>query len=391
MISVTAPVRSADTGSMSLPATPPPPPPARGPEVDRLGVWLTTVDSPVMRDVGAADQARQFLQQEGFSRAALPLQTAGLLTWPALAANNPLGLSLDPALPTVDHSASLLRNLRSTGLRTVGWFEFGLMAPADAPWLNGHDEWLLRRRDGSSTWLEGGRIARVWLNPGAAAVQEGLVALEVDACTRRPLDLIQFDDHLGHPADFGYDRLSLAQWRATPEGAARPDPAPDDPTWRAWRAARITTLLRRIRSAMASRCPTVRLSIAPNPQAFSYRMYLADWLGWVNEGLVDEVVVQLYRDSPAALARELAQPAVHQARRRVAVRIGLLAGLRGQIRTRSSTERDIALVRAQGLTAVDLFFYESARLQRRPTPVTRGGVPGNNREGSPAVGATLMP
>lgn len=336
-----------------------------------------------MRDAEAADQARLFLQQEGFTRAALPLQTAGLITWPALAANNPLGLSLDPALPTASHSASLLQNLRSGGLRTVGWFEFGLMAPAGAPWLNGRDELLLRRRDGSTTWLEGGRIERVWLNPGAAAVQEGLVALVVDACTRLPLDLIQWDDHLGHPADFGYDRLSLEQWRSTPEGAARPDPDPDDPTWRAWRAARVTTLLRRIRTAMASRCPAVRLSISPNPQAFSYRMYLADWLGWVNEGLVDEVVVQLYRDSPAALARELAQPSLRQASRRVPVRIGLLAGLRGRIRTLSSTERDIALVRSQGLPAVDLFFYESAR-QQRQLPTTS---PGN----TPAAGATLRP
>lgn len=338
--------------------------PAR-PTRDPLGVWLTTVDSPVLRDPAAAAQARRFLRQEGFSRAAIPLQTGGLLTWPALAHNNPLGLALDPELPSSDHSAELLRGLRDDGLRTVGWFEFGLMAPARASWLEGRGDLLLRRRDGTALWLEGGRIERVWLNPGAAAVQEGLVALVVDACTRLPVDLIQFDDHLGHPAEFGYDPLTLQQWRRTAAGSTDPEPAAGDPAWRAWRAGRVTALLRRIRTAMAQHCPTVRLSISPNPQAFSYRTYLADWLGWVQAGLVDEVVVQLYRDSPTALARELAQPSLRMAGQRVPVRIGLLAGLKGQVRPLTRLQQDIAQVRARGLPAVDLFFYESAREQRQ--------------------------
>jgi uncharacterized lipoprotein YddW (UPF0748 family) len=223
----------------------------------------------------------------------------------------------------------------------------------------------------------------VWLNPAAPAVQEGLVALVVDACTRLPLDVIQFDDHLGYPSDFGYDPLTLGQWRSTVAGAADPDPDENDPAWRAWRAARITALLRQIRSAMGRECPGVTLSISPNPHAFSYRMYLADWLAWVGEGLVDEVVVQLYRDSPAALARELAQPSLRQAMARVPVRIGLLAGLKGRIRPFSSTERDIALVRAQGIEGIDLFFYESAREQRQPRAV----LPDTG--GSQGMGATL--
>ncbi len=352
---------------------------------DQLGVWLTTVDSPVLRDPTAAAQARRFLQREGFSRAAIPLQTGGLLTWPALARNNPLGLALDPGLPATDHSAELLQGLRDDGLRTVGWFEFGLMAPAQAPWLKGRDDLLLRRRDGSELWLEGGRIKRVWLNPGAEAVQEGLVALVVDACTRLPVDLIQFDDHLGHPADFGYDPLTLAQWRRTEAGSTNPDPGTGDPAWRSWRAGRVTALLRRIRTAMVSHCPAVRLSIAPNPQAFSYRTYLADWLGWVQAGLVDEVVVQLYRESPAALARELAQPSLWMASQRVPVRIGLLAGLKGQVRPLARLEQDMAQVRARGLPAVDLFFYESAREQRLKHRL--GAAMGN----TPADGATLTP
>jgi hypothetical protein len=234
-------------------------------------------------------------------------------------------------------------------------------------------------------WVEYQRVAHQRSRDEAAAVQDGLVGLVVDACMRLPLDVIQFDDHLGHPADFGYDRLSLEQWRTTAAGAADPDPADDDPEWRAWRADRVTALLRQIRAAMTRHCPQVRLSISPNPHAFSYRMYLADWLAWVEEGLVDEVVVQIYRDSPEALARELAQPSLQQARAKVPVRIGLLAGLKGKIRPRSSTEQDMVLVRARGFEAVDLFFYESARVQRqhRSVLLDTGSTP--NR------GATLNP
>jgi len=243
----------------------------------------------------------------------------------------------------------------------VGWFEFGLMAPAGAPWLAGRDDLLLRDASGSSLWQESPGLNRVWLNPILPEVQQLLEDLVVDACTQLPLEAIQFDDHLGYPARFGYDAATLAAWRATEAGRRNPSPASGEPAWIAWRAEQVTALLVRLRAAMNSACPAVRISVSPNPQEFSYSHYLADWSTWVRRGLVDEVVVQIYRDNLAALGRELAHPSLSEAARRVPVRIGLLAGLKSQPKDPGQLRRELELVQGRGYRGIDLFFYESAR------------------------------
>ena len=236
-----------------------------------------------------------------------------------------------------------------------------LMAPVAAPWLVGRDGLLLRDAKGSTLWSEGPGLDRVWLNPLLPQVRQLLVDLVLDACTRLPVDVIQFDDHLGYPVRFGYDPLTLAAWRATEAGRLNPSPVPQDPAWVAWRAGQVTALLEQLRRAMAVACPAVRVSVSPNPQEFSYGSYLADWSDWVRRGLVDEVVVQIYRDNLAALERELAHPSLAEAARRVPVRIGLLAGLRLQPQSAALLRREMELVQGRGYGGIDLFFYESAR------------------------------
>ena len=344
-----------------------------------LGVWLTTVDSAVMYKSAEAERALAFLRHNGFRRAALPLYTAGVVTWTPAPARNRLAIPTDPLLrPSATPpdslirtgagpahgagpTASLLAALGRAGLERVGWFEFGLMAPAGAPWLAGRDDLLLRDASGSSLWQESPGLNRVWLNPILPEVQHLLEDLVVDACTQLPLEVIQFDDHLGYPVRFGYDPATLAAWRATEAGRRNPSPAPGEPAWIAWRAEQVTALLERLRAAMNSACPAVRISVSPNPQEFSYSNYLADWSSWVRRGLVDEVVVQIYRDNLAALGRELAHPSLAAAAVRVPVRIGLLAGLKSQPKDPAQLRRELELVQGRGYRGIDLFFYESAR------------------------------
>jgi|GEM_PF-1607291 len=340
-----------------------PDPGASSPE-PALGVWLTTVDSAVMYDPAEAERALAFLRHNGFRRAALPLYTAGVVTWTPAPARNRLAIPTDPLLPpstTAGPTTSLLTALGRAGLERVGWFEFGLMAPAGAPWLAGRDDLLLRDASGSSLWQESPGLNRVWLNPILPEVQQLLEDLVVDACTQLPLEAIQFDDHLGYPVRFGYDPATLAAWRATEAGRRNPSPAPGEPAWIAWRAEQVTALLERLRAAMYSACPAVRISVSPNPQEFSNSNYLADWSSWVRRGLVDEVVVQIYRDNLAALGRELGHPSLAAAAQRVPVRIGLLAGLKSQPKDPAQLRRELELVQARGYRGIDLFFYESAR------------------------------
>lgn len=322
----------------------------------------------MLYDAAEAQQALDFLQANGFRRAALPLYSGGATTWPLPQAANPLGIPLDPRLPAPSSTQDLLVAMGQRGLERVGWLEFGLMAPADAPWLHGHDDLLLQDDSGSRLWPESPGLDRVWLNPLRPEVREVLIDLVVQACTQLPLDVVQLDDHLGYPARFGYDTTTLALWRRTPEGARNPRPSPSDPTWISWRAKQVTQLLVAIRAVMTRACPSVRLSVAPNPQDFSYASYLADWSSWIRLGLVDEVVLQIYRQDPQRLLRELEHPSVEAARNQVPIRIGLLAGLKNQPKDPAVLQQELQLARERGFRGVDLFFYETARQHFHATP-----------------------
>jgi len=332
-----------------------------------LGVWFTTVDSQVLFNPEETETALAFLEHNGFRRAAVPLYTGGFLYWPVAAEHNSLGVPLDPRLGSPTRTQELLTALGQRGVQRVGWLEFGLMAPDEAAWLQDRADLLLQDSQGSSLWQESPGLHRVWLNPALPAVQNALVNLVVDACTRLPLDLIQLDDHLGYPVRFGYDPTTLALWQQTPQGAHHPHPKPDDPAWIAWRSQMVTALLARIRSAMTQQCPQVKLSVAPNPQDFSKSSYLADWSQWIQQGLVDEVVVQVYRNDPARVAWELGKPSLQAAQRRIPLRLGLLAGLKNQPQDPAVLQQQLAIARTAGISGIDLFFYETA-LRHFPAP-----------------------
>lgn len=291
----------------------------------------------------------------------MPLYTGGYVTWSLLAAHNGLQIPLDPKLTTSLNSKGLLEAIGQAGIQRVGWFEFGLMAPASAPWLRGREHLLLLDRNGSSLWQESPGVNRVWLNPLQPEVQDMITQMVVDACTTLPLDVIQFDDHLGYPTQFGYDSTTLEAWRQTAEGKKQPTPDSLQPEWIAWRSSQVTALLQKIRQSMKHTCPKVTLSVAPNPQTFSCRSYLADWQDWVRRDLVDEVVVQIYRQNLISLGFELSQISLSAVQSYVPVRISLLAGLRNQPKSIDKLREEIELVQRQGFASVDLFFYESTR------------------------------
>jgi len=326
-----------------------------------LGVWLTTVDSPVLHRPDQALQASRWLAEQGFRRVGVPLYTDGQLLWNVPADRNRLGIPRSTATLADPDLRQLLLDLRHRGLQTVGWLEYGLMAPQAAPWLRGRERLLLQDRQGRSQWQEFGGDRRVWLNPIAPEVRHLLVDLVVDACTRLPLDVIQLDDHFAWPVELGYDPLTLESWRRSRWGRFDPTPNPDAPAWVSWRSDRLTALLAQIRTAMSQRCPGVRLSLSPQPQPISSQLFLADWPHWVRRRLVDELVVQLYRDRPTDVEEALGDPSLQEASARVPLRIALLAGLRTQPKTSSILRRELELVRARGYGGIDLFFYETMR------------------------------
>lgn len=318
-------------------------------------------DSLVLKRPEQAFEASQWLAQQGVRRVGVPLYTGGELLWTVAPERNRLGMPRSSRSLADADLQRLLLDLRRRGIQTVGWLEYGLMAPAAAPWLRHHQDLLLQDRQGRSQAADFEAGRRVWLNPLAPEVRSALVDLVLEACSRLPLDLIQLDDHFAWPLELGYDPRTLAAWRQSRWGQEDPTPAEVDPAWMGWRRQQLTGLLAEIRGAMARQCPQVRLSVSPQPQPISAELFLADWPDWVRRRLVDELVVQLYRDRVIDVEEELTERSLQEARARLPVRIALLAGLRTQPKSSATLAQELALVRSRGYGGIDLFFYETMR------------------------------
>jgi uncharacterized lipoprotein YddW (UPF0748 family) len=90
-----------------------------------------------------------------------------------------------------------------------------------------------------------------------------------------------------------------------------------------------------------------------------YQFMLADWANWERRGLVEELIVQVYRDNFNTFISELEQPEVKAAKSHIPVAIGILAGLNKKPVTLSQIQQQVEAVRSRGFAGVSFFFYET--------------------------------
>jgi uncharacterized lipoprotein YddW (UPF0748 family) len=126
-----------------------------------------------------------------------------------------------------------------------------------------------------------------------------------------------------------------------------------------WRANKITDFLTQVFKAVKDRKPNAIVSVSPNPQRDSYQFFLADWANWERRGLVEELIVQIYRDNFKTFISELEQPELKAARSHIPVGIGILTGLKNRAVSLSQIQQQVEAVRRRGFAGVSFFFYET--------------------------------
>ena len=150
----------------------------------------------------------------------------------------------------------------------------------------------------------------------------------------------------------------MTQYQASHNGAA-PPADPSNPEWVAWRAGNITVLMAKISQAVKQVNPEAIISVSPNPPNFAYHKYLQDWRTWVDQSLVDEVIVQVYRADLDVLSNDLYNSGFYDLRKRLPVAIGLYSGPFNQPKPIQQLESEIELVQAAGYQGVSIFSWET--------------------------------
>lgn len=334
--------------------------PPQNPPVDKRqeirGVWLTSNDFSVLRDRQKLGEALKQLKQLNFNTIYPVVWNSGYVMYPSAVAQ---AAGNQPFVYRGSEGQDIVADIISQGhqnnLLVMPWYEFGFMAPQMSELAITHPDWLTQQRDGSKTSITAaGEVA--WLNPFHPEVQQFLTDLILEAVSKYDLDGIQFDDHTSLPKTFGYDRYTLNLYRQETKKAAPADV--NDPNWVRWRANKITAFMSRLSKAVKQRKPNVIFSVSPNYHDFAYRQQLQDWLSWVRQGFVDELLVQVYRDDLDDFLAQISRPEIVEVQGKISTAIAILSGLRNSSVPMSRVYSQAINARNRGL-GVSFFYYKS--------------------------------
>ncbi|MEO0588825.1 MAG: family 10 glycosylhydrolase, partial [Planctomycetota bacterium] len=213
-------------------------------------------------------------------------------------------------------SRNLLQETAATahrrGLIHGAWFEYGFSSQfrgssdagpgADNALTNyaRSNGWLLEDQNGD---VVNASNPFAWMNPAVPEVREFLIDITLEAIRDHDVDIVQFDDRLAWPNEFGYDATTAALYFAE-TGNSLPS-NPNNAAFKQWRQDKVTLFAVELNDAIDAYRPDLHTSVSPSVQGFAQDRFNADWEEWANLDLFDEYVPQVYRDNINSFRRDL--------------------------------------------------------------------------------------
>jgi uncharacterized lipoprotein YddW (UPF0748 family) len=329
---------------------------AQLPREEIRGVWLTNNDFSTLRERTKVQESVTRLKRLNFNTVYPVVWNSGYVMYPsAVAQNQGIQPFVLRGADGQDILADLINQAHRQGLLVIPWFEFGFMAPPTSELALNHPNWLTQKRDGSQTSISAaGEV--VWLNPFHPQVQQFIRNLVLEVVSQYDVDGIQFDDHMSLPHEFGYDKYTVSLY--TQETKNRPPSNPQDEAWVRWRADKITAFMVQLNKAVKERKPNAIFSVAPNYYNFAYKLQLQDWLKWVRQNIVDELIVQVYRPNLNNFVTKISLPEMQEVQQKIPTGVGIMAGLRTSPVSMQQIKSQVRAARQRGL-GIAFFYYES--------------------------------
>lgn len=285
--------------------------PSRTPEKSESikGIWLSHVGNAFLTYTTLTDNVFHQLSRLDYNRVYVDVYNDGTTYSSKYAPRNYL-----LSLPFTNPLKTAIKQGKRQGLKIYAWYEHGLMTFPDAKLARKHPDWILTTSNNEKLidnhW---------WLDPGNLEVQRYFINLFTEVAASYPdLDGIQVDDHWGIPIQFGNQTEAM------------------------------TELTHQVFQAVREIRPDLIISLSPNPLGFSRKKYSQDWLAWIQTGLIDELVMQLYRQTSQQVALSIDSSILPEIRNYVDVAVGIYAGSLKKQKSLAEIQRQISIVKQYG-------------------------------------------
>jgi uncharacterized lipoprotein YddW (UPF0748 family) len=258
--------------------------------------WLTNVDSNVLSNDQNIADAMDYLASIGINVVFPVVYNKGYTLYPSTVMSSLFNAPVLPNSPFVnrDFLDRLVIEAHRNGIEVIPWFEFGFSTSYS---LNGghilakFPSWALKDNTGALVVDNGFD----WMSPINPEPQNFMLSLITEVLDKYNVDGVQGDDRLpAMPVEGGYDSATVAVYKAEHLGGTPPTDF-NNTAWKQWRAGKLTQYLSRIRDSVKARNSNLILSVSPAPYYWGYNQLLQDSKSWVQQGLLDNVVPQLYQ------------------------------------------------------------------------------------------------
>lgn len=259
------------------------------------GVWLTNVASQVLYSNENIKEAVELCDRLGFNTIFVVTLNRSYTLYPSKVMDKLTGHKIHPDFEGRDPLQELIHAANEKDIKVFAWFEFGFASSygdsTGGPIIQANPHWASLDNAGKITEKNGFQ----WMNAFHPEVQGFLNDLIIEVVQNYDIAGIQGDDRLpALPSNGGYDDFTVSRYKES-HGGNEPPMYEKDYDWIKWRSALLTEFLSDLVNNIKQVNPNTIISMAPSIYPWSEENYLQDWPMWINLGLVDLVIPQIYR------------------------------------------------------------------------------------------------
>ncbi|WP_232058475.1 glycoside hydrolase family 10 protein [Nibribacter ruber] len=269
------------------------------------GVWLTNVASDALYSRENIKEAVELCHELGFNTIFVVTLNKAHTLYPSEVMKGLTGHAIMPEFAGRDPLQELLEEAHKKNIKVFAWFEFGFAASmgdsTGGILLQKKPHWASKDKTGNITTKNDFQ----WMNSFHPEVQAFVKSLVLEVVQKYDVDGIQGDDRLpALPTNGGYDDYTVNLYKSEHSGKA-PPAQEKDYEWVKWRSGKLNLFLKDLVTTIRKEKPHMIVSMAPSIYPWSEENYLQDWPAWLNMGLVDLVIPQVYRYDFAPYQREM--------------------------------------------------------------------------------------
>jgi len=352
--------KDSNSGGTTNPPPPPPPPPTPVWDSNALrGVWVTTTASTTLDSRNNIKTMVTTCKAANINNIFVVVYNNQRTMYPSTVMQNLIGVNILERFAGRDPLQECIEEAHAQRIKVHAWFEYGFASSYSA---NGGA--IVAAKPAWAARVSGGALCVKnsfdWLNGLHPEVQQFMIDLFKEVTTKYNVDGVQGDDRLpAMPTTGGYDAYTTNLYQT--ENGVPPPTNSADGGWVTWRAKKLNSFLKRLRTEVKAIKPAIQFTMSPSPYPWGVQEYLQDWPTWVDSGWVDAIIPQCYRYDISAYNGTIAQQKSYYKNNAVPFYPGVLLKSGTYTADNSFLTQMIQANRTAGFKGECFFFYEGIK------------------------------